>query len=114
MTEGLGFSFDLHLAKAPRFIFEGPLQERDEIVSRNGLELENLRAGDKGGVDVKVGIVSGGANKANGASLKVGKKGVLLGLVEAVDFVDEEDGGLVTERLVSAGGLNLCPDLGNI
>ena len=37
-------------------------------------------------------ILGGCADQANGAALDVGQKGVLLGLVEAVNLIDEEDG----------------------
>ena len=44
----------------------------------------------------KDGVFGGGADEGDGAVFDVGEDGVLLGFVEAVDLVDEEDGALGT------------------
>ena len=48
-------------------------------------------AAEQRGVDFKRGVLRGCADETNGASLDVRQKGVLLGLVEAMDLVDEQD-----------------------
>jgi hypothetical protein len=50
------------------------------------------------------------SNEADAAALHVGQKGILLGAVEAVDFVDEENGG--TGR--AAGTLEGAAQLGHV
>ena len=48
------------------------------------------------------GILSGGTDQGQQATLDMGQKAILLGLVETVDFIDEEDGLpaiLVSNRL---------------
>ncbi len=55
-------------------------------------------AGEQRGVDLEGGVLGGGADEADGAALDVGKEGVLLGLVEAMDLVDEEDGARAEVR----------------
>ena len=73
------------------------MEKREEVFSGDGVELEDLGAGNEGGVDVEVGIVRGGSDEADGAAFEVRKEDVLLGFVEAMDFVDEKDGGLIAE-----------------
>ena len=97
MFESVGMGVDLERAKAAFIVCEGSVEKREEVLGGDGFELENLGAGDEGGIDVEVGIVRGGSNEANGAAFEVGEEGVLLGFIEAVNFVDEEDGRLVAE-----------------
>ncbi len=56
--------------------------------------MEDLGAGDECGVDGEEGIFGGGADEDDEAELDVAEEDVLLGFVEAVDFVEEEDGAL--------------------
>lgn len=114
VVEGVVVGLDGHFSKAPFFVMNGAVEEGNEVGGGDGFELENLGAGDEGGVDVEVGIVGGGSDEADGAAFEVGEEGVLLGFVEAVDFVDEEDGGLVSEGLKSAGGFDFCADFGDV
>jgi hypothetical protein len=52
----------------------------------------DLGAGKERGDDFEGGIFGGGADEENVAGFNVREEGVLLGFVEAVDFVDEDDG----------------------
>ena len=54
--------------------------------------MEDAQAGEQGVVEMEGGVFSGGADEDEGAVFDVGQEGVLLGFVEAVDFVDKEDG----------------------
>ena len=65
-----------------------------------GDEGVDAAAGEQRGVDLEGGVLGGGADEADGAAFDVGQEGVLLGLVEAMDLVDEEDGARA-----EAGGL---------
>jgi hypothetical protein len=68
-------------------------------VSVRGLKGRTTAAREEGGGDLERGVLRGGADEDNGTVLDEGEDGVLLGLVEAVDLVDEEDGLLhVTRR----------------
>ncbi len=49
-------------------------------------------AGEQRGDDLEGRIFGGRADEADGAALDVGEEGVLLGLVEAMNFIDEESG----------------------
>ena len=63
-----------------------------EFVFAQGLEMEDAQAREQSVVEVEGGVFGGGADEDEGAVFDVGEEGVLLGFVEAVDFVDEEDG----------------------
>lgn len=58
--------------------------------------------------------MGGGTDESNGASFEVREENVLLGFVEAVDLVDEEDGRLIAKGLVGSGGFDFGPNLGDI
>ena len=60
---------DVEVAEAAVGIGNRAAEDGDDVVHRDGLELENLRARDERRVDVKVRIVGGGANEADDAAL---------------------------------------------
>jgi hypothetical protein len=64
------------------------------------LEGVDAAAGEQRGVEFEGGVLGGGADEADGAAFDVGEEGVLLGLVEAMDLVYEQDGARM-----EAGGL---------
>src|ERR1700758_61697 len=57
-----------------------------------GFEDIDLGAREERGDDFKGGIFGGGADEEDVAGFDVREEGVLLGFVETVDFVDEDDG----------------------
>ncbi len=83
------------------------LQEGDDLGLLERAEGVDAAAGEQRGVDLEAGILGGGADEADAAALDVGQEGVLLGLVEAVNLVDEEDGA----RAVGGGLLGVDHDL---
>ena len=84
--------------------------EQDETGRlRQRLELENLRARGERAVDEEERIVRGGADQRDRAVLDVRQQNVLLGLVEAVDLVDEEDGFLAAGPAALPGGFEERP-----
>lgn len=56
----------------------------------------------------------GGSDEADSAALKMREKDVLLGFVEAVNLVDEENRGLIAELGVGLGGFDLGADFGDV
>ena len=68
------------------------MEQGDEVLLGEPLEDEDLAAREEGRIDLEGGVLRGGADEDDAALLDIGKEGVLLGLVEAMDFVDEEDG----------------------
>ena len=63
--------------------------EPGEFVCGKGLQHVNLGAAEQGGVDFEGGVFGGGADEGEQAAFHIGQEGVLLGFVEAVDFIDE-------------------------
>jgi len=53
---------------------------------------KDLAARQKRRYHLEGGVLGGGTDEGYGAILNVGQERILLGLVEAVDFIDEEDG----------------------
>ena len=83
---------DVHAAQAAFGVGEGALEKGEDLVFGEGLEGVDAAAGEQRRNDLKGRVLGGGSDEADGAVLDVGEEGVLLGLVEAVDLVDEEDG----------------------
>ena len=79
-------------AEAAYVIGESAFEERDNLLFGEGVEGVDAAAGEQGGDDFEGGILGGGADEADSAALDVRQEGVLLGFVEAVNFIDEEDG----------------------
>ena len=77
---------------------EGAVEQRDEFVFGERLKSVDAAAGEQRGDDFEGGVLGGGADKPDGAALDVGKEGILLRLVEAMDLVDEEDGARAVVR----------------
>ena len=65
-------------------------QQRFDVVDRKRLKLKDAAAADQRAVDREERILGGRADQNHHAFLDVGQQHVLLGLVEAVDFVDEQ------------------------
>ncbi len=64
-------------------------------------------------VDLEVGVLGGRADEHHGAVFDVGQQRVLLGLVEAMDLVDEEEGPAAVEDEPLAGLADESPNLGH-
>ena len=80
------------VAQAAVLVFQCPVDERLDIVDRKWLELEHAAAADQRAVDCEERVLGGRPHKDDDAVLHLGQQHILLGLIEAVDFVDEEQG----------------------
>lgn len=80
---------DVAIAAFP--VRQRPVQQHARLVGREGLQLEDERTARERRVDEHRRIVRGGADEDDRAVLDVREQDILLGLVEAVDLVDEED-----------------------
>ena len=76
----------------------GAAHQRLDVVGRQRLELKDPAAADQRAVDREERILGGRADQGHDALFDVRQQHVLLGLVEAVDLVDEQ------QRPASAGG----------
>ena len=84
-------------------VLEGPVDELAERVGPELLEAEQARARQERSGEREEGVLGGGADQHEEAFLDVRKEGVLLGAVEAVDLVEEEDGALAVLPEPAAG-----------
>ncbi len=105
---------DIVRAKAPFNVVKGPVEELKQVIVREGLQLENLRAGNQGRIDVKVRVVSGGANEANRTLFEMWQEHVLLGLVESVNLINEQKSALIPELGVGAGLLYFSSNVSDV
>src|SRR5260370_1912170 len=86
------------------FVLEGAAEKLGDLRGSEGMEEVDLGAGEQRGDDFERRILSGRADKDDVAGFDVRKKGVLLGFVETVDFVDEDDGAMAGTGFVLGGG----------
>ncbi len=91
MVERVGVQDDVAGAVAPLGIAQGLEGDGAQVVFGQRRELKDTTAADQRLVDFEIGIFSGGADEDDGPVLDPGQEGVLLGLVEAVDLVDEKN-----------------------
>ena len=79
-------------------------QQVGDVVVGQRLEGDEHRAREQGGDDAERRVLGRGRHEDDGAVLDAGQQGVLLGLGEAVDLVEEEH-GLATVEVALADGL---------
>ena len=72
----------------------GPLDELGLGLVRQTVQHQHLAAGQESAVELEGGVLGGGADQHHRAVLDVGQEGVLLGAVEPVDLVNEEQSPL--------------------
>lgn len=83
---------NVFFAEAVLGVFQRAAEEFDDLRRGEGFEDVDFCAREQGGDYFEGGIFCGGADEEDVAGFDVGQEGVLLGFVEAVDFVDEDDG----------------------
>lgn len=71
-----------------------PLQELPEGLALQPLQREDCAAREQRAIDLEAGVLGGCANERDRAGFDKGQEAVLLGAVEAVYLVDEEQGSL--------------------
>jgi len=91
----------MHLAEAALGIAECALQQNDNLIFAQGIQHIDAASAKAARSDFEGRIFGGGADQANAFLLHVREEGVLLRFVEAVNFVDEDDGA----RAVLAGAV---------
>ena len=109
VLQGLFLYLHPHPAQPPLLVGQGSLHNSLDLIFREGAEGEDTGAGEEGGDDLKGGVFGGGPDEGNGAVLHMGQDGILLGLVEAVELVHEEDGPLTGEAPALFGLLHHPP-----
>ena len=102
---------DALLAESALGVFDGARQDDHEVLRRERFEREDARPRQQGGVDFKRRVLGGRADQDDRAALDERQEGVLLRLVEAVDFVYEDDGAAARLAAKLVGGLHHLADL---
>ena len=74
-------------------VAQRPVDDGAHVVVGERLQAEDAQPRQERRVDLEVGVLRRRADERDDALLDVRQQGVLLGLVEAVDLVDEEDRG---------------------
>jgi len=85
---------EMSVTKAAFGISKGAVEEIDDLRGGESIENVDLGAGEERRDDLEGRIFGGGANEEDVAGFDVGEEGVLLGFVEAVNFINEDDGAL--------------------
>ncbi len=91
---------------------ERPAQQHLDVGRRERAQLVDLRAGEQRGVDLEVRVLGRRPDERDEPLLDRGQERVLLGLVEAVDLVEEEDRRLAGALAAVVGALEHLADLG--
>jgi len=86
----LGIDRHVEGAEAALAIGDRALGETREMLVGQRLEPDHARARQQRGDDAEARVLGGGPDQRDGAGLDVGEQGVLLGLAEPVDLVDEQ------------------------
>ena len=112
---GQGLLVRLHLTRAvaPLLVGQGAAQERAQLLVGQGAKLEDAGAGDQGADDLEIGVFRRGADEGDSAVLDVRQQAILLGLVEAVDLVHQEDSALAVQQPPLLGLFDHPPDVGD-
>ena len=76
-------------------VLNGTAQQRCNLVFCKRLQHVDAAAGEQRGDDLEGRIFGGCSDQPNCSALHVGQECILLCLVEAMDFIDEQDGARV-------------------
>src|SRR5258708_14869092 len=79
---------------------------REEMRSSEWIEAVDIGGREQRREDLERGILGGRADKDDVAGFDVGKKGVLLGFIEAVNLIHEDDGAMAGAGFVFGDGHN--------
>ena len=102
------------LASEPALrVGERPLRDERELAVRERLEPEHTGARQERGDNLERGVLGGRADEDDRAVLDVRENRVLLGFVEAVDLVEEEDRAAVVAAPDLAGLLDGVAEVGD-
>jgi hypothetical protein len=99
--------------EATVLVRQRPPDHGTHLVVGQWLQPPDTKAGQEGRVDLEVRVLGGRTNERHGAVFDVRQESVLLGLVEAMDLVDEQDRAPAVERQPILCFRDQRPDLGD-
>ena len=111
MVDGFGSDGDGALAIPPLAVIQGPMQKIPQIVGVECLQPEQARPADEGFVDFEVGVFRGRPNQGEGSVLNPWQQRILLGAVEPVHFIDEQDGAQAMTVQSQPGCIHLSAEI---
>ena len=109
--EGVGRQGEALAAEPPLRVLEGLADDRREVLLGQAVQGHDAAARQQRRDDFERGVFGRGADQGDQAAFDVVQEGVLLGLVEAMDFVHEEDGAATLQLLLAPGLVDHGPDL---
>ena len=92
---------------------EGTSDDGRDILVGERLQSPHAEAGEQGSIDLEVRILGRRTDQRHGAVFDVRQERVLLGLVESMDLVDEQDAADAVQRQPLLGLGDRRPDLGH-
>jgi len=105
---------DFKVAQPAFRVRQGPLEQLQQLRFGQRPQLKDLGAGDQRGVDEKEGVMRRGADQPHDAGLDIRQEHILLRLVEAMDFINEQDRGLVFVGEPVGGGGQHAAHIGDV
>ena len=82
---------DIQIAESPDGVGERPADDLQNVLFRQRLQLEDAGTGQQGTVDLEIGIFRCRADQRDDPLFYIRQQVILLGLVEPVDFINEQD-----------------------
>src|SRR5712691_10162685 len=98
-------------AKAAFLVLQGAPQQQQQVVRAQGFEDNHPSARQQRGDHLERRVLRRRAEEHDQALFHVRQEGVLLGLVEAVDFIDEQSRGLAVQPTLLLGFLKNLTEL---
>ena len=111
MRQGVVGDGQVLLAESAGVVGEGAQHQGAEVGGGERLEAEQGGARQQRAGEGEVGVLGGRPHEDEQALLHVGQQGVLLGAVEAVHLVEEQDGALAVLTGPGRGPLGDLPDV---
>ncbi len=106
MVQGILIQRHIQAAQPPRLILHGSQNNGAHLTFGQRIETENPGAGEKRGSNLKGRILGGSPDEGNCAVLNKGQNGILLGLIEAMNLINEKDGLLLVLAAAFLGFLD--------
>ena len=103
MVQGGGVNGKGQRSHAALPVGQGIVNNAGNLFGSQGLEGKDPAPGKQRGVHLERGIFRSGPDKNDGAILDMGQNHILLGFVETVDFVNEQDGAPLVHSLAVFG-----------
>ena len=95
IIHGLGVHVDVQIAESPDGVGECSADDFQNVVLGQRLQFEDAGAGQQGTVDLEIGIFRCCADQRDDPLFYIRQQVILLGLVEPVNFINEQDSSSV-------------------